>query len=222
VKIQATASSKDQDKEEHDLEEVGKGKKAKGDTTVSDVDPKNQGCLDLPANSKCTFSKTISVSARQYWDIGIDIVVHGPRENKYALSNTNVVTQSHTIHSALIATFDFSLWAYKLPMDTYPYFQIGLPLSGSAFHLPYAGIAQPLPFTKKFVPLSIYGGIGFMRQLKPNTLTLGQTTTAVVFAQDIQPDWPAKFIYGIEVPVGPIVSKIKSGVGGGKASGPSK
>jgi hypothetical protein len=218
VKIQASASAKKPaagDDDHPEIVEDKKGKKGSGNTVASDVDPKNQGCLYLTASSKCTFSRTFSVNARQYWDVGIDIVVHGPRENKYALSTSNVVTQSHTIHSALIGTFDLSPWD---SMDKYPYFQIGLPLSGSAFHMPYVGLSQPLRFTKKFLPLSIYGGVAFMRQLKSNTLQIGQTTTAVAFNQDVQPDWPRKVVYGIEVPVSSIISKVKSGVGGGKAA----
>ena len=172
------------------------------------------GCYNLTATSSCSFSQTISVDARQYWDVGVDATLHGPRENKYALSTANAVTQTHTIHSAFVGTLDLSPWAYKLPMTNWPYFQIGVPLSGASFHLPYAGIALPLPLTKKWVPLSVYGGVDFMRQTFPKTLKIGATTTSTAFMSDLKTDWPRKGAYGIELPVSQVIKKVKSSVGG--------
>lgn len=148
--------------------------------------------------------------------MGIDIITHGPRENKYALSTSNVVTQTHTYHAPLIAAFDVSPWASKLPMDKYPYIQVGLPLSGSAFHMPYFGMAQPLPFTKKLLPISVYGGVLLMKQTFPKTLAMGASTTTAAFNNDLYTDRPIKAVYGIEVPISSIITKVKSSVGAGK------
>jgi hypothetical protein len=101
-------------------------------------------------------------------------------------------------------------------MDKYPYLQIGVPLSGSAFHMPYFGLAQPLPFTKKWLPISAYGGIVLMKQTFPKTIGVGQTTTTAAFNSDLETDWPIKAVFGIEVPVSSISNKVKSSVGAGK------
>ncbi len=177
---------------------------------------KTADCSPLTDNGKCYFSRTFTVDSRQYWNVGINIVVRGPRENKYALSSSNVVTQTHTLHAPLVASFDLSPWAYKLPMDKYPFIQVGVPLSGAAFHMPYFGLAQPLSFTSKWLAVSAYGGVVLMKQSFPKTIKVGQTTTTAAFNSDLETDWPVKAVYGIEVPVSSIVGKVKSSVGAGK------
>jgi hypothetical protein len=194
-----------------------KGQNTQGNAPASTSAPaKASDCSPLTDSGKCYFSRTFTVDSRQYWNVGVNIIVRGPRENKYALSSSNVVTQTHTIHAPLIAAFDVSPWAYWLPMDKYPYLQIGVPLSGSAFHMPYFGLAQPLPFTKKWLPISAYGGIVLMKQTFPKTIGVGQTTTTAAFNSDLETDWPIKAVFGIEVPVSSISNKVKSSVGAGK------
>jgi hypothetical protein len=70
-------------------------------------------------------------------------------------------------------------------MNKYPYLQIGLPLSGSAFHLPYCGVSLPTQFTKKWIPLSVHGGVGFMKQTFPKTLAAGATSNTAAFNVDL-------------------------------------
>jgi hypothetical protein len=173
-------------------------------------------CRPLASSGKCYFSRTFTVEAYQYWNVGVNIVARGPRENKYALSSSEVVTQTHTFHAPIIAAFDVSPWARKLPMDKFPYMQVGVPLSGSAFHMPYFGMAQPLRFTKKWLSISVYGGVVLMKQTFPKTIQVGQTTTTAAFNNDLKTDWPVKAVYGIEVPVSSIIGKVKSSVGSGK------
>jgi|GEM_PF-6400867 hypothetical protein len=173
-------------------------------------------CSPLSDDGKCKFSRTFTVESRQYWNVGVNIVARGPRENKYALSSSEVVTQTHTLHAPIIAALDVSPWAYKLPMDKYPYIQVGVPLSGAAFHMPYFGLAQPLPYIKKWFPISAYGGVVLMKQTFPKTIRVGQTTTTAAFNSDLTTDWPVKAVYGIEVPVSSIINKVKSNVGSGK------
>jgi hypothetical protein len=170
-------------------------------------------CADLTTKSKCSYTRTVSVDAPQYWNVGIDITPHGPRENRYALSTSNIVTQSHTIHSPLYAAIDFSPWAQQ---GYRPYFQAGVPLSGAAFHIPFVAVAEPMPFTKKFLQLSVYGGVVFMQQTFPKTLAVGQTSNTAAFNADLQTDRAIKGIFGIEIPVTSIISKVKSSVGSGK------
>ena len=95
------------------------------------------------------------------------------------------------------------------------YFQVGVPLSGAVLHSPYAGIAWPLP-TSRFLQISLYAGATFMKQTKLENLPVGTTpVTQDQFTAASKTDWAKKPIYGIEVPVSSIISKIKSSVGGG-------
>ena len=173
----------------------------------------NGDCSNLTSTGKCSYTRTVSIDSPQYWNIGINLTLHGPRENKYALSSSNIVTQSHTIHSPFFAAFDFSPWSQE---GWRPYFQAGVPLSGAAFHLPFISLAEPLPFTKKWLQLSVYGSVVFMKQTFPKTLAVGQTSNTAAFNSNLVTDRAIKPIFGIEVPVSSIVSKIKSSVGAGK------
>jgi hypothetical protein len=172
----------------------------------------NGNCSNLGASTSCTFTRTVSVAAPQYWNVGINITPRGPRENKYALSSSNIVTQSHTIHSPLFAALDFSPWAQR---GYLPYFQAGIPLSGAAFHLPFVSLAEPLPLTRRWLQISIYGGVVFMQQTFPKALAIGATSNTAAFNADLVTDRALKPLFGIEVPVSSIISKVKSSVGGG-------
>jgi hypothetical protein len=169
-------------------------------------------CHDLKATSTCEFDRTITVDARAYWNAGVAVPVRGPVEYQYDLAKDNSVEQTHTRHSAILATFDFSPWARTCPMTKCPYLQVGVPLSGAAFHAPYFGAAQPIPFSKKWLQISVFGGFMLMRQTSPTTLKIGDITTAAAFNSDLHTNWPVKAIYGIEVPVTSIVKSIKSSI----------
>lgn len=173
-------------------------------------------CHNVTTKTTCAMTQTIAVNDVEYWNVGINVVAYGPVEKKYGLSSTNVVTMSQTRHMPLYGVFDVSPWAKKCPMDSCPYFQGGIPLNGSPFHLPYAGIATGLPFMKNFFPLSVYGGIGFMKQTRLDGVAVGSTSDPTTFKAAQHIDWAKKPIYGVEVPVSSIVSKIKSSVGSGK------
>lgn len=176
-----------------------------------------EGCNDLTSTGKCSFSQTISVENVQWWDVGIVAPFHGPRLNKYALSQTDTVSLSHTGLSGFIGTFDVSPWARYAPMNKLFYFQTGLPVTGSSFHLPYVGLAQPLP-TSKWLSLSLFGGVSWMKQSFPKTLRVGQTTTSAAFSGDLKTDWARKPMYGIELPITAVAKKVKSSLGGKSSS----
>jgi len=181
--------------------------------------PDNGTCQNVTAKTTCTLAQTLTVSDIEHWGIGANIVAWGPLERKYSLSSSDAVTMTSTRHEAIYGTFDFSPWAASCPMTKCPYVQVGLPLSGAVLHLPYTGIAWGLPFTASFLQMSAYGGVGFMRQTKLNGIAAGSTTTQTLFNAAQQTDWPRKAIFGVEVSVSSIVSKIKSSVGGGGKGG---
>jgi hypothetical protein len=73
------------------------------------------------------------------------------------------------------------------------------------------GLAQPILGLGKIFPVSfsIYGGVGFMEQTFPTTLAVGQTATTAAFISNLVTDRALKGVYGIEVPLGAIISKVK-------------
>jgi hypothetical protein len=183
--------------------------KATASSTIPGTDGK---CYDLKVTSDCSFPRTVTVDDRYYFNAGVAIPFRGPRENHYDLDKNSAVEQTHTLHSAILATFDFSPWAKICSMTKCPYLQAGLRLSGSSFHAPYFGAAQPIPLPKKWLQISVFGGVMLMRQTWPNTLKIGDTTTPTAFNADLHTNWPIKGIYGVEVPVVSIVKSIKSSV----------
>jgi len=168
-------------------------------------------CSRLSSNGKCTASQSFTSNDAEYWNIGIDIIPHGPRENRYAQSSSGTITETHTIHSPLIAVVDLNIFAHVWSMSKGPYIQAGVPLTGAAFHLPYVGLAQPIPGLGKIFPVSfsVFGGVGFMEQTFPTTLAVGQTATTAAFNSNLVTDRALKGVYGIEVPLGAIISKVK-------------
>jgi hypothetical protein len=183
--------------------------------TLSSKEKGDDGnCHDVKEKTACPISQTVNVLDVEHWGIGINVVAYGPVERKYSLDDDNKVQISSTRHMPLYATFDYSPWATKCPMTAWHcvYFQGGLPLSGAVLHMPYVGIAWPIPGMNKFLPLSLYGGYTFMKQTKLNGMPVGSVTTPDVFAAASKTDWAKKPLYGVEVSVSAIVSKIKSSV----------
>jgi hypothetical protein len=184
-------------------------------TATAATDAEGTGtCHNVTKATTCPMAQTVSVLDVEHWNVGINIVAFGPVEQKWGLDDTNKVTMSSTRHMPLYATFDYSPWASKCSMTNSRcvYLQGGVPLSGAVLHMPYAGVAWPIPYVNKFIPLSLYGGITFMKQTKLTGLPVGTATTPDAFQTASTTDWAKKPLYGIEVPISAIVSKIKSSV----------
>jgi hypothetical protein len=45
---------------------------------------------------------------------------------------------------------------------------------------------------KKWIPLSVYGGVGFMKQTFPKILAVGATSNTAAFNADLMSDWAVK------------------------------
>lgn len=160
-------------------------------------------CNNMTSQAKCTFSNTFSIEQRGFISFGILIVPHGPKETTYATASDGTVSSSTTTHNAFYAVIDVSPWAGPYPMSRWPYLQGGLPLSGAAFRLPYAGVAQPISFSwvRNNFPFSVFLGRGFMKHENPAGTQ----------------SYSGKWMYGVEVPIGSF-SKAISQVTGNKKS----
>jgi hypothetical protein len=149
-------------------------------------------CGNLTLLSKCTFSNTFSVVARDYIAFGVNIVPHGPAEATYTAGST---TPSITNHNELYGVVDFTLFPKTCPMTKCIYAQAGLPFSGAATHLPYVGAAYPIPipWLRDHFSLSAFAGAVFMEQQGPGP----------------KRDRATKLLWGFEVPIASFTGAIK-------------
>jgi hypothetical protein len=186
------------------------------DATVSSkINGDSGDCSNVTTKTSCPISQTFNVKGREWVNFGVNVVAWGPLEKKYDLTKDNKVEMTSTRHAPLYAVVDISPWYAKGPMSKWPYLQAGIPLSGSAFHIPYAGAALPFPIIKSF-PVSLYGGVAFMRQKYLTNLAVGQTTDSTTLNSNLHVNWPRKGMFGVEVPVSSISKSIKSKVGSQK------
>jgi hypothetical protein len=114
----------------------------------------------------------------------------------------------------LYALFDFFPAARVQPKDgRIPHFNVGLPLTSQSFYRPYFGIAENLTgWTTAQRKLSLPVAVNFyvgMIYMKTNYL-IGAPTTQAEFNASLKPTRVWKVVYGIEVPIGSMVSKIGS------------
>jgi hypothetical protein len=104
-----------------------------------------------------------------------------------------------------------------------PHFNFGIPLTSQPFYRPYFGLAENLTSWTKLeklgfpVRMSFYAGIAYMKQSVLMGLTPGATATSAQFSSALRGDRVLKPMYGVEVPVSALISKI-----GKKSSSNSK
>jgi hypothetical protein len=172
-------------------------------------------CGNVTRHSTCSFSQKITVTARQIIDFGLNIVPYGPIERKYTIAAPDpatligTVTVAPTRHNAVYAVADIFPFGFKAADTThYPYIQTGLPLSGAALRIPYLGMAEHVPGSEKFLAVSVYAGVVFMKQSYPKTFAPGQMTTSTLLAADFHTDHAVKLVWGVEVPLSSFASAI--------------
>jgi hypothetical protein len=94
----------------------------------------------------------------------------------------------------------------------YPHGIGGMPINGQPLHRLFAGLAQPLPFVEKYTtfPISVFGGLVFLREQQPGDLTVvGTMVTAGAFQTSLKTHWVRKPMFGVELPVGQLLGRIK-------------
>jgi hypothetical protein len=170
-------------------------------------------CTTDGNSTPCTSTHTFVSTDREWWDVSIGVTTPGIRETKYSFSNSSVQT-SVTRHTDLYALFDFFPAARRQPKDgIIPHLNVGLPLTSQSFYRPYFGVAENLTgWTTAQRNFSLPVGVNFyvgMIYMKTNYL-IGSPTTQAEFNTALKPTRVWKVVYGIEVPIGSMVSKIGS------------
>jgi hypothetical protein len=175
---------------------------ASGQTGPTVVD-----CSATDAQTPCSFSHTFKSEDKEWWDISIGVTTPGVREATYAGNASKPPTI--TTHTNLYAIFDllpFAKWYGK--DDFAPRLNVGLPVTGKTFYRPYFGLSENLTGRWRSFPvqLNVFAGVVYMKQSIAVPGVGGSSPT-------LQTDRVLKGLYGIEVPISSIISKI----GGGKS-----
>jgi len=182
----------------------------------SEPAPGLMSCTGSHNSLPCTSTRTFTSLDPEWWDVSIGITIPGVRESKYSIAN-GALSKSVTTHTDLYAMLDLYPFFLKADKNDWaPHFDVGVPLTSQSFYRPYFGLAESVggvlsrvsgakrPF-KLPVDINVFAGMVWM---KTNFVTDNPTTTQQL-ASDSHPTRVWKPIFGIEVPVSSIASKIK-------------
>jgi len=146
------------------------------------------------------------VDDKEYWDVSLGLAIPGPKENVFKASSTGgVPTSSPTTHTDAYAFADFYLFAHLWNKQSLaPHVNAGIPITSQSLHRPYVGLSEDISgwLQRHGFPLDlcVFGGVVFMKQqlYDPTAPTKLRT------------DWAHKAMYGVEVPISSIASKLSS------------
>ncbi|MBZ5530427.1 MAG: hypothetical protein LAO20_03260 [Acidobacteriia bacterium] len=196
------------------------------ETTVpQNLSPGIVGCSGDGNSPPCAVTRTFTSDDREWWDVSIGVTTPGIRENQFSINN-NALLKGATRHTDLYGLFDVFPAAAKLSKESwFPHFNVGIPVSSKSLYRPYFGMAENLTgwthLQKNLnlpVGLNLFGGVIW---LKTPVVTGNPTTTAqLTAATSTKRVW--KGVFGIEVPVGSIASKIGKSGGSKNSSGSGK
>ena len=175
------------------------------DTANKPPTPPQLDCSALNPQGSCAFQASAAVQARDFVMFGIGVVPHGPSETDYSTNMAGVQTSTTSARNNFYGLVDFTPCPIRCTMKNWPYLQVGLPLTGAAWHAPYAGAAVsiPWPWLKKTLPLSFFAG----------TIVLKQQNASGNAYTNVRPLW------GFEVPLSSLGAQIQAVTGNKKKGG---
>ncbi len=153
----------------------------------------------------CSFSRSIRSDDRELIDFGMAVLVPGPKERVF----TNSSSSSVTTHTDVYALLDLFPFFPMVPMNhPLPHFVVGLPVTSQVFHRPIFGVSENISSWTGlerlgFPQVSLFGGVVNMQQRLP------KSTGSLVTDRAIKP------VFGVELSVSSLVSKIGSAAKGG-------
>lgn len=196
--------------------------------TQTQPSPGVMTCTGSGNSLPCTTTRTFTSKDLEWWDVSIAIAIPGVREAKYSIVNS-ALSQSVTLHTDFYAMLDLYPFAAAAPNDDWaPHFNVGVPVTSQSLYRPYFGMAESVGglLTSIFRPerqiglplgLTVFGGMTFMK----TKIVEGDPTTASELTSDLHSTHIWKPVFGVEVPVSSLVSKIKA-VGGKNSNGSGK
>lgn len=162
-------------------------------------------CSNVSSANPCTFSRNFPVDDREYWDVSLGLAIPGPKENvfKPTSGTSSVPPSSVTTHTDAYAFADFYPFAHLWTKQSYaPHVNGGIPITSQSLHRPYVGLSEDISGWAQQhgfpLDLCIFGGVVFMKQQLYDATAPNRLRT----------DWAHKAMYGVEVPISGIASKL--------------
>lgn len=162
------------------------------------------------AKSSDSISRTLHALDKEWWDISIAVSIPGVKETQITDVSSKVVSSVVNRVSAY-GFFDFYPFFWRWPKNgLFPHVAGGIPLSGQPLHRPFVGLSEPIPLLQKSTtfPISVFGGVVFMRERYPSTLAVGAAADAATFNNNLSTHWVRKALFGADLPLTKLISKI--------------
>jgi hypothetical protein len=196
--------------------------------TPTEPAPGVMTCTGKENSLPCTVTRTFTSVDLEWWDVSIGITTPGVRESKYSIVNSKL-TNSPTTHTDFYAMLDLYPFApIAAKNDWAPHFNLGVPITGQSLYRPYFGVAESVGgfLTRIFRPerqlglpmdINVFGGMTWMK----TQIVSDSPTTSSQLTADTQYTRVWKPVFGVEVPISSIASKIK-GAGSKNTNGSGK
>ena len=188
----------------------------KGVSSLPASTPGTTSCSGKGAAATCSVNRTFTSLDHEYWDVSVGLATPGVRETKYTFSTTSgMASSSITRHTELYALLDLFPFGYVQPKDSpIPHINLGVPVTSKSLYRPYFGISENLTgWTGLQKKLSLPVGINFfagMTWMKTQELE-GMPSSQSQFNSELKTHRVWKPMFGIEVPVSSIASKLGKG-----------
>jgi hypothetical protein len=171
--------------------------------TVPTVD-----CTVVNQASPCSFSHNLQSDDRELIDFSVGVSIPGVREAVYTSATTTPSIKRHTDLYGIVDLYPFCRW--KNNETAIPNLSLGMPLTSQPFYRPYFGLSENLTtwsgFEKLFpLRVKLFAGVVVMKQRILVPGPEGQSSPL------LKSERITKTIAGIEIPIGPMVSKISGG-----------
>jgi hypothetical protein len=149
---------------------------------------------------------------KEWWDVNVGIALPGITEPKFGFNDkAGTVATSTTRHTDIFGFISLYPFSSKWKKNSYaPHVDVGIPFTGQPLHRPFFGAAEKIPLTEKLlkIPGFFYAGACRLIETVPGSLAVGAKTDAATFAGDLRHHIVWKGMYGVEFPVGSLLSKI--------------
>ena len=151
-------------------------------------------------NSSCSYTRSFPVDDKEYWDVSLGLAIPGPYEAVYKSGTSGTPSSSLKRHTDAYAFLDLYPFAYTAPKASWwPHVNAGVPITSQSLHRPYVGISEGIQkIVKTPIPINVFVGTVFMKQ----QLFTGIGPTRLAS------DWATKSLFGVEVPISGITSKL--------------
>ena len=186
--------------------------------------PGTTACSGNGNTTPCSMSRNFTSQDREYWDVGIGIATPGLRETSYSFSNASgTVSPSVTTHAEVYGLFDIFPFGRLVPKESIiPHFALGVPVTTKSFYRPFFGLSENLTgwthAQKKLklpVGINFLAGVSFMKTQEINGLPVSQAQ----FQSALGTHRVWKGMFGFEVPVSSLASKLSGKSGSGSKGG---